>query len=725
MLLNKPVVIYQRTTLSELPSVVIQLEQSVLVDNVGIFTLRKGSYIPDGISIIKATEVGFDYYYIRILDKDISPIPVTYAELKYLILQNKLLSGRYYIITDYRTVHKLVAEDGVNAGQQSIILIEDFAGGPSSYFNGYFTYNNVPDVPYTTTWLMSAIRNGGGVYSVYGNGGCLEFNTNASITTQSLNTAGTITFQYREKNNSVGGTFKLWKSINDGAFEEIASQTFQGTAYQTFSFDVNEPSNNVKLKITSLNPTLLLVDELSVTDYVNTDVIGEIEPLLVLATSTNTLDSLARSFTNPLDIIHYSFFGVDVRDRAFFTAEETPINGFVGEIYFRKDTIKNVALSYDFREVNFSKNSNIIKTFGENYLQVYNVEIGLLNLDYALSMGYNTRLNGVCFLTANSIETCHNIKFGNNCYNILADSVFTNNSFGNNCYNNTFLGSAVSNNFGNSIYENTFGGNFSNNSFGDLIYDNIFGVDFIYNVLGTNVFSCVFGMSGNSVNRNTFGNSIQNCTFSQTFENNIIGSNYTSCLFAQSLNNVLGSSFSLCTFGAFFNRNMMGSYYNNVSIGAGNYAEDNIFGSNWQNVTIGSYCQNNKFGSSYSNVIIGSGCYYNSIGSVIADCTLGSSFYKNTVGNDIKNVTFNNATSENVFETTFFIYSPSYTLILPSYTSNNHFMSSGINNTNDFSLATHLVDTNKFCTIFRGGSRGHTLSYVNSSDVIVYANIGD
>ena len=77
---------------------------------------------------------------------------------------------------------------------------------------------------------------------------------------------------------------------------------------------------------------------------------GSNEPLIVLATSTNTLHHQAISTLYPQDIIYYDITGGDTNDISFFNSN-VPISELKGVIYYREDTVKNVSTYFDFRNV--------------------------------------------------------------------------------------------------------------------------------------------------------------------------------------------------------------------------------------------------------------------------------------------------------------------------------------------------------------------------------------
>jgi hypothetical protein len=157
----------------------------------------------------------------------------------------------------------LLAGVGSAWGQKATHFTESFSDLANSYTNGDVTLPS-------GTWNLTAIYGESSNNSYGGTGKAARFNDdtpNAQLTTPSVNSVGTISFYYREL-NSGGGTFEVFKSIDGGSWTSIATQSFSGTTYQLYSFDVNDASNNIRLKIENDdNPGHLIVDELTLTDY--------------------------------------------------------------------------------------------------------------------------------------------------------------------------------------------------------------------------------------------------------------------------------------------------------------------------------------------------------------------------------------------------------------------------------------------------------------------------
>ena len=144
---------------------------------------------------------------------------------------------------------------------------ENFDSGlPTGYTEG-------PNTTITLSgriWTSTAVIAETAAASRGGSGSAVRINDDipaAHITTPALNTIGTVSFYYREL-NSGGGTFKIQKSTDGSTFTDVASQTYSGNTFTLFSFDVNDASTTIYIRILSNNNAgHLIIDDFSVTDY--------------------------------------------------------------------------------------------------------------------------------------------------------------------------------------------------------------------------------------------------------------------------------------------------------------------------------------------------------------------------------------------------------------------------------------------------------------------------
>jgi len=436
---------------------------------------------------------------------------------------------------------------------------------------------------------------------------------------------------------------------------------------------------------------------------------GTVEPLLVTATSANTLDVRAKSVLFPKDIIHYN-----ISDNL---CEDTT-TARTGKITFRKDHLGNET-HYDFRGVMFrrwkfdlsgftawvskgtftvgdkitynnklfyctksitgSTNNPEILTANFNYVtdnqrwlswQTANVFLGgdPVNERIEIPVDKSAYFDFYTFSDATGSEKSEwfkDMKLGGLLtstrlsYNSLIfvetaiDQSYTC-SFGINCYFMTF---------GNNNSYNIFGNNNRSNTFGNSNNSNTFGNNNSYNTFGNGNNSNTFGNNNSS---NTFGNVNSSNTFGNSNYSNIFG-NYNS-------SNTFGNSNSSNTFG-----------------NSNNY---NIFGNNNDSNTFGNDNSYNTFGNINN---------YNTFGNSNFSNTFGNSNSSNTFGNNNSSNTFGNLDQNNVFTG----------IVIIKNTFKNNVNGSAIN----YSGATHLIGDYD-CEISRRVDGTAKLTYINNSDVI-------
>jgi predicted membrane protein len=157
-------------------------------------------------------------------------------------------------------------------------FVESFTGS----FNTS-SYNSGTVVLGSGSWDYSQIRGELAANSYGAIGGAARLNKlivgGSYLVTPSVNTVGTVSFYYREL-NSGGGTFKVQKSINGGAFADVGTQAFSGTAYALYTLTIDDANNTIRIKILSDNNAgFLIVDEVTVTSLVT-------DPILLTDFST-------------------------------------------------------------------------------------------------------------------------------------------------------------------------------------------------------------------------------------------------------------------------------------------------------------------------------------------------------------------------------------------------------------------------------------------------------
>jgi hypothetical protein len=320
--------------------------------------------------------------------------------------------------------------------------------------------------------------------------------------------------------------------------------------------------------------------------------------------------------------------------------------------------------------------------------------------------------------------------FGVNCYNnyigdnlgflsspnwLLSNNTIRTQSIGNKlglaCRNNHFYEESSSNILGNECSKNiqTNSTNFNNNTIGDAFSNNIL----------------------TNFSQNTIGNSCSGNIFGSSFSGNIIDVYF--------YNNVIGNSFSLNTIKPDFAGNTIGdSFANNI---CGNLFQQNIIGNSFENNVIDNAFTQNTIGNTTNRNSIGYGFILNTIGDTFASNSIGADFSSNQIGINFESNFINNGFDSNIIGYSFTnnVIGDGFktNTIGDDFTNNickdgfdtniigNNFQSN-ITNTNisatDFTLATHVYNTYT-CELLERLDGTNRLKYMDNLDVTVVVNI--
>jgi hypothetical protein len=425
---------------------------------------------------------------------------------------------------------------------------------------------------------------------------------------------------------------------------------------------------------------------------------GPIEPIIVLATSSNTLAVDAYQPAYPNDKIKYdiTYSTTESGDEAF------------GRITERIDEWNN-RTDYDHRNIEFKRyvfyyfsketpetgtmellNDGTVNgsgTFFTNYspgqvIAYPNSSEGFFKIDTITSdtlmsvtgLSINPGMGSDIFYIANlgSYDNYYqnNVRDPNdfNLYTTFGDAIgdgVINNYIGNysNLHiedgqgdfllaNNVFKDGEYNNNtIGNGFYNNTFNDDCNNNKIGNYCYNNVTNNDFDGNVIGNfftnNLITADFRY-------NQIGEFFENnVILNNDFEDNQIGNNFNNNWFDGNygfvfINNRIGESFSYNTFFRDFNDNTVindfsdneiyqNCYNNNIS----NFFNNNTIG-DVTNIGAGAFEDNIISNDFKGNVTIGA-FTYNQIGNNFYSNQTGDSFTYNVIGNN----TFSNNISAN------------------------------------------------------------------------------
>jgi|GEM_PF-1591279 len=152
----------------------------------------------------------------------------------------------------------------VITGNAAIHFTEDF-----NTFTGY-SYSDADFTLNGRVWRRTEVMAEFPENSRGGTGSAARINddtSDACLIAPAVNTVGTVSFWHRELNTG-GGTFKVQKSIDGGAYTDVDSHSFSGQTFTYYSFDVNDNQNNIRIKILSDDNTgHLIIDDMTITDF--------------------------------------------------------------------------------------------------------------------------------------------------------------------------------------------------------------------------------------------------------------------------------------------------------------------------------------------------------------------------------------------------------------------------------------------------------------------------
>lgn len=171
------------------------------------------------------------------------------------------------------------------------------------------------------------------------------------------------------------------------------------------------------------------------------------------------------------------------------------------------------------------------------------------------------------------------------------------NSFNNNRIGDGFTGNLIKQSFndnvlGDNVYSNTFYGSFTTNTGGPVFYSNTFYHDVSLNNLGADFYNNNIGDASNigsfSFDHNSFQSSCYSNTFTGYTQFNKVGHNFQ--------NNTIATNFSYNQIGDFFAFNTIASDF---GFGGGNY-RGNVIGNGFQSNNIGEYFYDNTIADGFT-----------------------------------------------------------------------------------------------------------------------------
>jgi len=485
-----------------------------------------------------------------------------------------------------------------------------------------------------------------------------------------------------------------------------------------------------------------------------------IEPLLVLALSTNNISQQAYSVLHPSDIVYYD---IDARTSATWNVGPYDIPNFKGWIYRRVNLPKNIDIPWDWRyithncckyDLNAISTYNSGTTYSRNavvynsartliYISVQNNNInnpvtssswwrslGFIQDYYPTSEGSSNFLEAVAGLVPLSSTRGQFYTFTNNLtvpknrinvedyfniYNIVIDQGEEQRQ-GNTIFN-------VGNNIQRFFQDIRIKFNCLNNLFsGNASYNIVCGADFFGNIFTSFFTNSVVGDGFQSNFFNSF--QLSNSTISNNFRQNYasrigLGGILTLCKIGETCQNNFfgGGSFRNNNIDENFSRNSTGALfsYNNINFNC----TDNIFETGFSYNKLGSFVQNNSIGTNFTYNTLGNSCTNNTIGNFCNFNNIQNEFSYNTIGTDFQGNNLNNYFTNNSVGNIFQFNSIGNDF--QNNTTGLNFIRTNIGNeiqSIDFTGATHVYNSYDK-NIFKNFDSIARLSYFNSNDQLV------
>jgi hypothetical protein len=399
-----------------------------------------------------------------------------------------------------------------------------------------------------------------------------------------------------------------------------------------------------------------------------------IEPIVVFATSANTISSTAYQPKYPNDRIQY--------DWTFNSTERTQGVAY-GRISERIDEFNN-RTDYDHRTIQFRRYQYIEINFDSPYqgtvsvspnsgteMNVNGTGTVFTGLTQGQYVGFNNgdqdfRVYEITSISGNTLM----VITGLTNVNIGDVQMFPANSQSDTSYRqnnittayteyytfdyNNFVANNNIGNYANSyaydensfiLANNVFQGDYRNNIFGDMCFNNSFNDDCENNTIGNYFYN---NITDDDFDGNVIGNYFRDNRITSTFRYNRIGENFQSNYIVQNdfyRNNIMNDFRENIISGNDFQNNEIGSQFNNNVIRYGQFYKNDI-GNGYNLNEVYSDFFGNLIGNGYNNNNVYSEFYDNQVGENFNSNTIGDNgnldnfnFYGNRIGNNFNDNT--------------------------------------------------------------------------------------
>jgi hypothetical protein len=388
-----------------------------------------------------------------------------------------------------------------------------------------------------------------------------------------------------------------------------------------------------------------------------------VSPIVVLATSANTISIDAFQPEFPFDKIKYDYsfnttehtggpaFGriterIDnlnnrtdydhrtilfKRYRGYSYYENNPLSGLVGISGLTGTT----ALLYGNTGTTFTSNFSTgdivsVQNVNPSFFEIISVESDSLAIISGVTINvitdspyYSGNDDGIMSYYQPNVRQNQVYEYTTFDYVNLYGGGAVNNYIGN--YSNLYLEFGIGDFLlANNVFINDGGFQYRNNTIGDGSYNNTFNDDCDNNQIGDSFYN---NSTNDDFDGNIIGEGFNNNYITSNFNNNRIGSDFN-------YNTLLGGSFYRNNIGNNFEYNVWnnGNFQNNE---IGNQFNNNNIYDDFYNNDIGNGYNGNESYSEFYRNLIGNGYNYNTVYSYFYENNIGHGFYSNTIGTNL------------------------------------------------------------------------------------------
>jgi len=355
---------------------------------------------------------------------------------------------------------------------------------------------------------------------------------------------------------------------------------------------------------------------------------GENEPLVVLATSVNTLAPEAYSTLHPTDALKYDWNPLNYSTiKQFYDSDlSTSPAGFKGIITRREDVTKAIKTNYDFREITYRLYSIEQPAWtAQAYSEGDIVQVGSMlyganaTTESTDEPGDSAKWTFIIDITENAFlsysATSHYVHpfpitiqdtddytdrtmfVDDTCSNIVFEecNFIPYVTYGSECGGMTYGSNCGGMTYGSGCYSMTYGSGCNTMTYGSGCYSMTYGSECGGMTYGSGCYSMTYGSGCNTM---TYGSYCRTMTYGSSCNNMTYGSGCNTMTY--------GSNCDTMTYGSYCRTMTYGSGCNTMTYGSNcGYM---TYGSNCGNMTYGSYCRTMTYGSSCNTMTYGSNC---------------------------------------------------------------------------------------------------------------------